>query len=301
MNTSLFAEHTDMLLKILENSNISEKEKSYRKKQLLNVYNNMRKTNTIDNTYYNISHEIRSLEFLSKYPNMLIAQDHLSEAGCDFKIYNNCFIECVCSSSGDEKKNGLNQFHGTGIFDYGKKEKIILTRLTQSLKEKKEFYDKHILDGSIEKNKSYIIFLGLGNLTYGTFAGKYGFILNKILFGVGHDVLSIDRKTNKFIETKYSHNISINNHNGSSIDCNIFTNPDYSCVSGILFTFATLDEHYTKDNTFLFINPFAQNKIFANRFKDLIYWKSYKEVDELKYYPRYNGKNLNDNLAKKYF
>lgn len=146
-----------------------------------------------------------------------------------------------------------------------------------------------------------MIFLGLGNLTYGTFAGKYGFMLNKILFGVGCDVLTFDRKTNKIMGTEYSHNISINNHNGSSIDCNIFINHDYSCVSGILFTFATLDEHYNKDNTFLFINPFSKNKIFANRFKELIYWKSYKKDGVLKYYPRFNGKNLNSNLAKKYF
>lgn len=218
----------------------------------------MLKTNTINNEYYNISHEIRSLEFLSKYPNMVIAQDHLSESGCDFKIYDDYYIECVCSSSGNEKKNGLDKFHGFGMFDYGKKEKIILTRLTQSIKEKKEFYDRHILDGKIKKRNPYMIFLGLGNLTYGTFAGKYGFMLNKILFGVGCDVLTFDRKTNKIMGTEYSHNISINNHNGSSIDCNIFINHDYSCVSGILFTFATLDEHYNKDNTFLFINPFSK-------------------------------------------
>ena len=290
-----------MLLKILDHSDISSQEKNYRKKELLEIYNNMVKTNIIDNTYYNISHEIRSLEFLSKYPNMIIAQDHLSKPGCDFQIYDNYLVECVCSSSGDEKKNGLDQFHGSGVFDYGKKEQIILTRLTQSLKEKKDFYDSHISDNVINPDKPYIVFLSLGNLTYGTFAGKYGFILNKILFGVGHDVLYIDRKTNKYVKTEYSHNIAINNHNGSKIDCNIFINQEYSCISAILFTTANLDEHYTHNNTFLFINPYAKNKIFAKRFNNMIYWKSHTEVDGIKYYPRYNGKNLNNNLAKKYF
>ena len=301
MNTSLFSSHTNMLLNILDNSNIPQKEKNYRKNELLKVYNDMTKNNIIDNRYYNISHEIRSLEFLEQYPNMIIAQDHLSESGCDFKIYDNYLVECVCSSSGNEKKNGLDQFHGSGMFDYRRKEQIILTRLTQSLKEKNNFYYSHIKDGSIQKNDPYIVFLGLGNLTYGTFSGKYGFMLNKILFGVGHDILYFDVQTNKFLEAKYSYNKTISNHNGSSIDCNIFANPDYSCVSAILFTCATLEEHYTPNNTFLFINPIAKNRIFANRFKQLVYWKYYKENDGLKYYPRYNGKNLNNNLTKKYF
>lgn len=301
INTALFSDHTDMLLKILDDSDISFQEKTYRKKELLDIYNNMVKTNTINNTYYNISHEIRSLEFLSKYPNMVIASDHLSKPGFDFQIYDNYLVECVCSSSGDEKKNGLDQFHGSGVFDYGKKEQIILTRLTQSLREKRDFYRNHLSNGIIKQNDPYIVFLALGNLTYGTFTEKYGFMLNKILFGVGHDVLYIDRKTNKYVKMDYSHNIFISNHNGSKIDCNIFVHQDYSCISAILFTTANLDEHYTRDNTFLFINPYAKNKIFANRFSNLIYWKSYKEIDGIKYYPRYKGINLNDKLSKKYF
>ena len=301
MNKELFSAHTDMLLKILDNSDISPQEIEYRKNELLKIYNDMVKKNVIDNRYYNISHEIRSLEFLSKYPNMMMAQDHLSKAGCDFQIYNNYLVECVCSSSGEEENNGLDKFHGSGVFDYGKKEQIILTRLTQSLLEKKDFYNKHLLNDVIKQKQPYIVFLGLGNLTYGTFTGKYGFLLNKILLGVGHDVLYIDRKTNKFIKTEYAHNNFIINHNGSEIDCNIFVNPNYSCMSAILFTTANLEEHYTPDNTFLFINPSANNKIYANRFYDLVYWKAYREEDGTKYYPRYRGKNLNSKLAKKYF
>lgn len=301
INNELFSDHTTMLLDILEKSNVDLKEKEYRKKELLDIYNHMKDTQIINNKYYNISHEIRSLEFLENYPNIKIAQDHLSKSGCDFEIYNNYLIECVCSSSGDEEKNGLIEFHGSGIFDYSKKEQIILTRLTQSLKEKKDFYNLHCINNTIDKQSPYIVFLGLGNLTYGTFTGKYGFMLNKILFGVGHDVLFLDRQTNKIIKTEYHHNVNIHNHNGSEIDCNIFCNKDYDCISAILFSVASLDEHFTPQNTFLFINPYAKNKIYANKFKNLIYWKSHKEKTGLKYYPRYKGKNLNDNLSKKYF
>ena len=89
INKPLFEEHTKMLLDILNSSNINFKEKEYRKNELLKIYNKMKKSNVIDNKYYNKSHEIRSLEFLEHYDNLQIAQDHLSKTGCDFKIYDN--------------------------------------------------------------------------------------------------------------------------------------------------------------------------------------------------------------------
>ncbi len=291
-----------MLLDILDKSKMNEKEKNYRKNELIKIYEEMKKTNTINNKYYNLSHEIRSLEFLQKYENLRIAQDHSHKAGCDFKIYDNYEIECVCSSSGQEETNGLNQFHGSDFFDYNKKENIILTRLTSSIKDKLIFYHNHLNNGSISSNKNpYIIFLGLGNLKFAMFPGKFGFVLNKILFGVGHENMHINKKTNKVEEYGYSHNNVIYNHNNKEINCNIFCDTNYDCVSGIIFSTAKLDEHYTKDNTFLFINPFAKNPIYANKFSDLVYWKAQHKENNHFYIPRYKGKNLNDKLSKKYW
>lgn len=105
INIPLFDYSTKMLIEILDKSNINEKEKEYRKKELLDIYNKMLNDNVIYNKYYDIAHEIKSLEFLSKYPNMLISDDHLHKSGCDFKICNNYNIECVSSSSGDEENN----------------------------------------------------------------------------------------------------------------------------------------------------------------------------------------------------
>lgn len=187
------------------------------------------------------------------------------------------------------------------MFDYNKKEKIILTRLTQSIREKQLFYNEHLKNGSIDANSPYIIFLGLGNLTYGMFTGTFGFVLNKILFGVGHDVLLINRKTNKVEKMEYSHNSFIQKYNGKDIDCNIFCNKDYECISAIIFSTASLEDNYNKSNTFLFINPYAKNKIKVNKFPNVIYWKAQKENGGYIYLPRYNGKNLNDKLSKKYW
>ena len=305
MKFELPSDNIKTLLNILEISNISGQEKEYRKKELIKVYNKMDQTKKIDNKYFDLSHEIRSIEFLSKYPNMTIAQNHLSKSGCDFTIYNNYCVECVCSSSGDEEKNGLDKFHGSGMFDYTKKREIMLTRLTSSIYDKKKFYYEHLENGGINKPDPYIVFLGLGNLSQRFHKTKYGFDLNRILFGVDHDVLVFDFITHKVIKSEYTYNDviykKIKNKKEKKINCNIFNSQDYNCISAILFTTANLYEHYTPNNTFLFINPFAQNRIYANRFKNLIYWKAYKENDKLRYYPRFKGKNLNNNLAKEYF
>lgn len=304
MNGPLFSEHTDMLIDILDNSNIDLTEKKFRKDTLLNVYNKMKQTNIIDNRYYQLSHEIRSLEFLNNIGSVKIAKDSSGKAaGCDFVLNTDYQVECVCSSTGDEKSNGFHEYSlkntiNKGIIDYGKKEKIILTRFSSSIEDKLSFYNTHVINKTISENNPYVIFLGIGNLSYETFPGTFGFVLNEVLFGVGHERLYIDKDTNKHIKTDYEHNMNIFKHNGAEIDCNIFANPRYIKVSGIVFSIANLDERYNKNNTFLFINPFAKNKIKAKKFGNVIYWRKDKKDS---YIPRYKGKNLNYKLAKKYF
>lgn len=302
INIPLFEKCNKMFLEILDSSDINDKEKKYRKDKLLNVYKKMLDNNYIDYKYFDIAHEIKSLQFLSQYPNLSIANDRKSKAGCDFSIYNTYYIECVSCSSGNESKNGLDKFRGTGIFDYGKKENIILTRLSQALQEKRNFYDNHILNNSINPEQPYIIFLSMGDLIYGSFPGPYGFILNKLLFGVGHTLLEFDTINNKVLGLKYDYKQNIFNHNNSPIECNYFCNEDNSCISAILFSCADLEELYTKDNTFLFINPLATNKIYAKKFNNIVYWKSCKSENGREIYiPRFKGKNLNENTRKYFF
>lgn len=296
INIDLFDICTDSLIKIIESSIISQREKKYRKKILINTYNKMINYNYIDNKYYSLAHEIKSLELLMTLPNTKLVNDHNSTPGCDFRINDYYNIECVACTSGDEQKNGYNEFYGTGVFDYNKKENIILTRILQALNEKKEFYYKH-LNGSINLDEPYIVFLSLGNLSYGSFFGKYGFSLNKILFGVHHQGYIYDNVKQKFTGTTYQYRDEILNHNDSPISCR-FYNEDNSFISAIIFTTATLDEQYSLENTYIFINPFAKNKVIINKLPKLVYWKENKNGE---YIPRYNGKNMNNKLKSNIF
>lgn len=300
INIDLLKESKEMLLDILKDSQIPEKEKQYRKKELLNVYEKIIKDEKMSSRYYELAHEIKSIKFLECFPDFKTALDHKHESGADFKIFDKYNIECVCSSSGNEVENGLDKLEGTGT-DYNKKEQIILTRLTGSIKAKRDFYYKHIDKGIIKRDEAYIIFISLGNLAYKAKIGVYGFDLNKILLGVGHLQIELDKNTLRPIRKRYAYNDSIIKHNNAEINCNIFKDKKYDCISAIIFTDAILDEYYTNKNTFLFINPIAKNKIFANRFKELVYWKSQNKGEKLYYFPRYKGINLNDKLSNQFF
>ena len=146
-----------------------------------------------------------------------------------------------------------------------------------------------LTSGILQKNEPCIIFISLGDISQDFFSDKYGFNFLNVLVGKSHLTLKIDRNTNKLIGSFYSHVENIKKQNGSLINANFFINIDNQHISGILFTDAYMCDLYNKNNTFLFLNPYATNKIKVKDFKDLIYWKSNCAME---YIPRYKGNNL---------
>lgn len=143
--------------------------------------------------------------------------------------------------------------------------------------------------GIVKKDEACIIFISLGDIAQDFFSGKYGFDFLNVLIGKSHLTLRIDKNTNKFIDSYYSHVDTIKKQNGLSIDANFFVNTDNKHVSAILFTDAYICDLYDTNNTFLFVNPYAINKVKVKDFSDLIYWKGNNDME---YIPRYRGNNL---------
>lgn len=302
INYNLFLKAYNMCTEILDKSSIiCEKEKNYRKESLKKTWKEMIANDKIDKQFYEKMHEIKSLEFLSDIDDLIISNDHLSTKGPDFKIGQNIWIECVTSSCGEGNKCLLKKTNGFEVFEYTKNENLILCRLTGSIDSKRKKFNEYIESGVVNKKDKNVIFLSAGSLYSEAFFGDYGFVLNKVLFGVNHRSLAIDQKTNKIVENGYTYNKEIFNHNNSSIDCNIFMNKSYEIISGIIFSYASLDEHYTKENTFYFRNPNAKNKVSLRLFNKIIYWNIWNKNGEYLYVPRCKGKNLNDKLNEKKF
>ena len=306
MNIELFKDHMSIIEDIInQNEKINIDEMAYRKSIITKEYNNMLSNKVPTIRFYQLSHEIRCVGFLAKYGNLHIASDQNDEPGCDFNLNNNIQIEAVCCSLGNQKINGFDKIPKKGVIDYNHKEKILLSRITSSINEKFNFYKERV-NKSIDANKPYIIFIGLGELTYGMINFDYGFELNKILCGVSHPYLTYDRLSDSFSSFYYSYNkeINVEKFNNEGLGRNVeipvmfFCNPENEFVSAIIYSTASLESEYNPSNTFIFLNPYAKNKIKISDFKNVYYWKMDKEG---KYNLRKNGKKYSHNKNKKFF
>ena len=289
-------EYTEKLISVLEKLNVPEKERLYRHEQLEKA--EKLKTKNMGGTsdrYYQLAHEIKSLDFLSHFGSPQLSSDFGHKAGADI-VFGEYQIECVCASPGSKTaENGFDKLctiNNLGeLVVYNEREDIILTRLTSVLKEKRDFFIKHCNEGSMSKDKPYIIFIGLGSLAIEFSAEENGMALLGILFGKGRPTITIDASGN-IIGTGYEHRTEIKKQSfDKTVDlpCNYFLDEEYRCVSGIIFS-EEWYEDYDLQNTWLFINPFSDNPINTDDFPGLIYWN----LDEYGNYRAYGNEGLTD-------
>ena len=286
-------QHSDHLITALKSLNLPKKEVDHRLKQINDAKPN-NSSNTISRRYYNLAHEIKSLCYLQQFGSIAPSLDYLHTPGCDMILNDRYQIEFVCASPGDKTdKSGYDRFSilnmkGSMFGDYAEKERFIFSRITSALWEKQRFYISHLPQGTVCAAKPYLIFLGLGALSLDMFAGSYGIELTGVLFGKGAPTITIDGHGN-VISRGYFHNHSFLKYTGSPIDCNLFCTEEFRCVSGIIFSDADLYDEYTTQNTWLFINPFADVKIHKKDFSGMIYWSADGNGD---YTPRHKGRRV---------
>lgn len=155
INEKYFKEINKKLINILDSSNLIEKEVEDKKEKLNKRLKDMISAQKIDNHYASLAHEIKSYSFFNKYGNLKMARDTNSETGPDFKL-NQYRIECVCCSSGDTQKNGLEKYRFSEnrksiVIDYNKLLEILLPRITMELVIKSQKLKEYIDNRSNKK------------------------------------------------------------------------------------------------------------------------------------------------------
>ncbi len=253
-------------------SMIHDREKAYRKKQINIAFENYKTERTIESLdrLLQLTHEIESYLFLSQIGKTVLSSDAKSTPGADILFNNHIFVECVCMAVGDASLSGLSEYLGFGNYDYNKKSGLINERITNSLKNKTDFYYKHV-GKSIPDNAPYIILLSPGILRYGWFEEEYGMALSEVTLGRGNPTLYFDRKTGKYVSSDYSHTDSFKKWNNADIDSNYFLDRRNGCVSGIMLATEIL-QNYSVDDVFLHLNPYAANLVDPLEFGDMVYW-----------------------------
>lgn len=278
-------EYTDHLCKILHQSNLSSSEISFRIEKLKKAECKPgSQISDISDTYYSRAHEIKGLQFLYSLGNVRAANDSQSQPGCDYVLDEKYQIECVCSTAGDTKKNHLAEICAHNdlgkLINYKEKETILYSRLTSSLLDKKKFYQQHIDKGTMSATLPYIIFLGLGSLAQEMIigSGANGIELTGVLLGKGDPTVTINSETQEIVDQGYTYRPHIEKWNHKLIDAAIFCNTEYAGISGVLFSSASLYEEYSNENTWLFTNPYAINKITKKDFRSVTCWAADKNM-----------------------
>ena len=266
-------EYSKSLICRFENVAEDSSECSYRKERLQNILNEAidKESEGCIDRFFELTHEMESFLFLKQYGSVLTTSDKRHQPGADYIFNSNYYVECVCSTPGNKEANGLDKYLlKLGVFDYNEEKRLINARFTSSLYEKVDFYNKR-LENCIPAGKPYLIFLSPGRLMYNWVAEEYGMALTDILFGRGNPTIIVNEITGEVVGRGYSHTTSFKKNNGAEISSNLFCSAEFKCVSGIVLA-CGMKEEYTSENTFLFVNPFANNPIEPSIFVNIPTW-----------------------------
>lgn len=243
------------------------KEYEHRKKKICNPqqdYNNF-----VETDIFQIAHEIDTSCILARGGQVNLAKEITQKSNIDIEYLSKYKIECTCGNQGNEKNVKINtdkgHYHHADGHTYNTADKkIMYNRLINSIGVKiKAYKEKYIPHQVIDRNTPYLV-----SITNKDILGPTGIItynngceLLEILFGINVSDKIIDLDLEKVIKESYLH-----------IKGEIFCNKDNDFLSGIIYSNAPWNKKYYKNNTFLFVNPYAKNKIDINDFLQFNCW-----------------------------
>lgn len=114
-------------------------------------------------------------------------------------------------------------------------EKQIILRITHALDEKRKKWRKDLASGRVSERDGFIVAINGRSIRGGLFGGDVPYVA-KALYGLGHLVVSFDRKTLKPVDWGYEYRPSIAKASGTEISTQPFANKECPEVSAVLFS-----------------------------------------------------------------
>lgn len=246
---------------------INIKEYEHRRKKICNPQQDY--SSFVETDIFQIAHEIDTAYILSRGGQVKLAKEITQKSNIDIEYLLKYKIECTCGNQGNEKNVKINkdigQYHNANgnLFDTLDK-KIMYNRLINSIDVKIEAYKKkYIPQQAIDSKTPYLISITNKDILGTTGINIYdnGCELLEILFGININSKIIKLDLEKVIKESYLH-----------VKAETFYNKNNDFLSGIIYSNATWDKRYYKNNTFLFVNPNAKNKIDISDFLQFNCW-----------------------------
>lgn len=275
--TELFIELFEMLITMIEDLKLEDKEKKYRLSRLENLFNNSIQNKKVSGDFLSICHEIKGLHFLKEIFGLCeISQDSKNQSGPDM-FTNNTYYELTCLHQGLAPINKLDRdgFVNREFMKY------FDLRLTQALESKLNQFRNNTL---IDKNRPYVIFISFGEIDNIVYKMDHGIEILRVLLSKDEYFFTIDKASKKSIDSGYTFVDTHIKNNGSQVSRRYFDNKD---LSAILVSHATVKSKYSRNNCVLYLNPNSNHQLNPKDFEGMIYWS----VDKLGKYKAY----INDN------
>jgi len=201
----------------------------------------------------------------------VISRDKGRDRGPDILIENQAcriWVEAIAPTSGaDENPDRVPDFrHGvaTRIPD----EQIVL-RYRSAISEKFDYkYHNYLATGVVSSSDPYVIAINSCRIKAAIADSDPPRIL-KAVFPIGYQKVTINKQTKEIIDSGFEFRPTVERRSGAQISTDLFLNPAYENLGGILFSRASVN-HLIKGlgEDFIFIhNPLAKNPIPPGFFK----------------------------------
>jgi hypothetical protein len=156
--------------------------------------------------------------------------------GPDVRIHTpdgSVWIEAVTPAPGQEGSRDKVPEFSESEFAYP--EKQIILRYRTAIEFKHGQYLKYVRDGIVNSHESYVVAVSGSRLSVALNGTSAPDILKAVL-PVGMQQIHIRLSDNKCVGTDFTCRRSIEKSNGSPVSTDIFLNPVYSGISGVLFS-----------------------------------------------------------------
>ncbi len=178
------------------------------------------------------------------------------------------WIEAIAPSSGAENSPDQVPNFEPGVVTRVPEEEIIL-RLRSAISEKFDNkYFKYLENGVISPSDAYIIAINSCKIPAAIVDSEPPRII-KAVYPAGYTQITIDVKSRDIVDTSLQYRPSVKKASGEEISTDLFLNPEYENLSGILYSRVSvrnLKEHMGED--FIFVhNRLANNKVPQGFFK----------------------------------